>query len=93
MFTRPVRTALFLSLLTLPQAMPGLCGYHLPLPRTPTRRARKHTRNRALTPCGVSARWQTKTPQPVPRAGGRQLPGGRSPPARKRARTVDFLPA
>ena len=42
---------------------------------------------------GPRVRWHSKTPQPVRSAGGRQRPGGRAPPARKRARTVDFLPA
>ena len=40
---------------------------------------------------GLHGRWLKKTPQPGPRAGGRQLRKRRSPPARKRARTVDFF--
>ena len=35
MYTRPVRTDLFFSLPTLPQAMPRLCGYHHAPPPDP----------------------------------------------------------
>ena len=56
-------------------------------------RAQAHAVSATRPTGGLASDRHSKTTQPVPRAGGRQLPGGRAPPARKRARTVDFLPA
>lgn len=68
----------------------GLGG--LPSPGPPPA-ARIHTRSHPLGPQGASRPTAFKNPTARPKAGGRQLRSGRAPPARKRARPVDFLPA
>ena len=64
-----------------------------PFPCTPIPRALTHAESSARPTRGLTSDRQTKTPQSVLKAGGRQRWDPRSPPARKRARTVDFLPA
>jgi len=74
-----------------PSGRCGLCSEYVPLgwrrlipppdphpPRAPT-----HAESATRPPKGPRVRRHSKTTQPVPGAGGRQLPGGRSPPARR----------
>lgn len=86
-------TALFTSLPTLPHALSDQVRVPIPSPDPHPPRAQTHAESSARPTRGLTSDRQTKTPQPVLKAGGRQRLDPRSPPARKRARTVDFLHA